>query len=401
MGQIKQRLRNCSLRTSFVLYMLVFLLIATFLCAMLMGAIDNVKMDIYYRYLQGPDGAIDWEALETEGYVFPQYSPEDRSLDIFLGIVGTLTVPVVFLGCTILASVLFYRNKLKKPFALLTDASAKIADNDLNFTIAYDSANELGRLCRSFETMRRSLEQNNKNLWRMLEERKRLNAAFSHDLRTPLTVLRGYADLLQKRIPQDDYTKERLLSTVSTMSGQIGRLEQYVESMSLLQSLEEQPLQPERLDAAALCASLRDTAAMLCAKAGRTLAFRCLTEGDVWLDETAARRILGNLVSNAVRFARDRVTLTCGRTDDRLWLRVEDDGPGLTAADLLEATAPYYRGQAGGGEGNHFGLGLNICKTLCERHGGALVLENGAAGGARITALLRVCPPPREPGGTR
>ena len=323
---------------------------------------------------------------------FPEW---EMFFDIFLGVVGTLTVPVVFLGCTILASVLFYRNKLKRPFALLTDASRKIAENDLDFILAYDSRNELGRLCRSFETMRSSLEQNNKSMWRSLEERKRLNAAFSHDLRTPLTVLRGYADLLQKRIPQDGYTRDQLLSTVSTMSGQIGRLEQYVESMSLLQSLEELELHPKPLDAAALCASLRDTAAMLCTKAGKTLACRCQAEGVVWLDESAVRRILDNLLSNAVRFARVQVSLTCGRTDDRFCLRVEDDGPGLSAADLLQAAAPYYRGKTGG-EGNHFGLGLNICKTLCERHGGELVLENGADGGARITA--RLCGgPPRQP----
>ncbi|MFD2880718.1 HAMP domain-containing protein [Paenibacillus rhizoplanae] len=103
--------------------------------------------------------------------------------DIFLG-----WLPCWPPGC-------FYHNKLKQPIGTLREASQKISGNDLNFRIPQASEDEMGQLCGSFERMRAALEDNNRQMWRSIEDRKQLNAAFfSHDLRTPLTVLRGYAD---------------------------------------------------------------------------------------------------------------------------------------------------------------------------------------------------------------
>ncbi len=66
-------------------------------------------------------------------------------------------------------------------------------------------------LCMAFDEMRQTLYENNREMWRSLEERKRLNSAFSHDLRTPLTVLRGYTDFLEKYIPSGKVSEQKLL----------------------------------------------------------------------------------------------------------------------------------------------------------------------------------------------
>ena len=86
---------------------------------------------------------------------------------------------------------------MKKPIEVLNAASQKIAENDLGFTVEVPCGNELGRLCGSFEKMRAALLELNREHWAQMEERRRLNAAFAHDLRTPLTVLRGRATLLE------------------------------------------------------------------------------------------------------------------------------------------------------------------------------------------------------------
>ena len=105
----------------------------------------------------------------------------------------------------------------------------------------------MGQLCSSFEKMRISLSENNSRMWRSMEERKRLNAAFAHDLRTPLTVLRGYTDLLSQYLPQDKIPKDKVMSTVNTMSGHITRLENYVISMNTLQKLEDIEINPKNI----------------------------------------------------------------------------------------------------------------------------------------------------------
>ena len=111
--------------------------------------------------------------------------------------------------------------------------------------------------------MRASLEENNRALWDAVEERKRLNAAFSHDLRTPLTVLQGYSDLLLDALPSGDLSPEKTVSTVLTMKRSLVRLQRYVESMNSLQRLED--LHPHRTEAgfSNLCGQLAETGAIL------------------------------------------------------------------------------------------------------------------------------------------
>ena len=79
---------------------------------------------------------------------------------------------------------------------LLTTSANRIAENDLDFSIVYDRNDEMGLLCKAFEKMRSALESNNREMWRQMNERQKLNAAFSHDLRTPLSVLKGYVEYL-------------------------------------------------------------------------------------------------------------------------------------------------------------------------------------------------------------
>ena len=98
------------------------------------------------------------------------------------------------------ASAIYYRTKLRIPILQLQNGMRRIQENDLDFRIEYHNHDELGQLCHSMEKMRTELCHNNKVLWEMLEQRKLLNASVAHDLRTPITVLKGYLDYLQKNI---------------------------------------------------------------------------------------------------------------------------------------------------------------------------------------------------------
>ena len=85
--------------------------------------------------------------------------------------------------------------------------------------------------------------------------------------------------------------------------------------------------------------------------------------------------------------------------EDAVTLQVSDDGPGFTERELLTAARPYYSGHQEG-ETYHFGLGLHICRILCEKHGGTLTLSNGPGGGAAVSATFDMggsgCLPCRE-----
>lgn len=99
-----------------------------------------------------------------------------------------------FAGCGIAVS-LFYKNKLKRPIQELKMASQMIAEEDLDFHMAYENEDEMGMLCREFERMRGQLEENNRRLWQMIEDERVLRAAIAHDIRSPLAIMRGYGDI--------------------------------------------------------------------------------------------------------------------------------------------------------------------------------------------------------------
>ena len=136
------------------------------------------------------------------------------------------------------AAALYYHMKLKAPILQLQEGMKRIQDNDLDFSIGYSSDDELGQLCRSMEKMRKELRYNSKALWETLRQRKLLNASVAHDLRTPITVLRGYVDFLEKNIPQDKLTEEMLMDTISSMQGAVLRLERYVECVRDVEKIE-------------------------------------------------------------------------------------------------------------------------------------------------------------------
>ena len=110
----------------------------------------------------------------------------------------------------------------------------------------------MGLLCKAFEKMRSALESNNREMWRQMNERQKLNAAFSHDLRTPLTVMEGHLGILQKYTPQGKLSADDVMQTYAAMARQIERLKNYTSSMNTLQRLEDVPIVENSLQPAIL-----------------------------------------------------------------------------------------------------------------------------------------------------
>ena len=313
--------------------------------------------------------------------VTPRYSGEDSVANITAVTVSVLVIPTSYIGALIVCSMLFYRRKLKRPLGILARGSERIASNDLDFSVSYDSRDEMGRLCDSFETMRGALERNNRELWRSVEERKRLNAAFSHDLRTPLTVLKGHAAMLKSGL-EEGIGREEIACEVSAMSGSISRLERYVEAMARLQRLEDAEIRRADVPLDALAAALRDSGQILCA--GLDLEFDAVSGGFARVDREIVQQVYENIAANAARFARTAVRVRMWTEPGCLAIRVRDDGPGFSPVDLEEGTEPFYRNKSADSGDGHLGLGLNICRILCQRHGGDVRLEND--GGGCVTA---------------
>ena len=291
--------------------------------------------------------------------------------------------------CLCLAAVVFYLWKLKKPFRVLNQAVQKISANDLDFRIDYEGQDEFGRLCYAFEIMRQELEQNNKKMWNSVEERKRLNAAFAHDLRTPLTVMRGHTDMLLSTITEDTDPSGEMASSVRAISNQITRLGSFADTMGSLQRLEDYEPCLKHISSSALTEMVSHAAAALFPN-GQAEIHSELKEQNLLLDKEALAQICENILSNAARYVKEDVVISLQQAQEYLIITVEDDGTGFTKKDLANASLAYYRGEKPQADAaSHFGLGLYISNILAEKLGGDLQLSNGSSGGAKVQIKIR------------
>lgn len=346
---------------------------------------DGERYHIYYD----DEGVLHYEFAEKEQF----YSTNKWHEIVFWFISNTqvVLIPLWVIGCIALIAVLFYRRELERPINALMDASEKISDNCLDFHLESSRRDELGQLMESFETMRQALYQNNQKTWRMLEERRRLNAAFAHDMRTPITVLKGYVDLLNKYIPDGKVSREKLLEILQMMGGQIDRLESYTARMNRMQRVEDISPNQREVTWEELCVKCRESCALLAGTLQVDLV--CDSEEDsLWVDEELVLEVYENLLSNAIGYARKRLHVGIRVKSGRLEISVEDDGGGFSQEALQRAgrePGAMDRTENGKVVGEHFGLGLYICRIVCEKCGGDLIVENGGEGG-RVTASFGI-----------
>ena len=382
MGKIK----DMSIKKSFVILTFLFLIAATLLSAGSFWSFQVIRSNIETKYYSSHNNAVLYPNI-----IFVDTSTFSQTDQRILKIINfsQLILPLLFFVVSIItAAYIFYNTKLKKPLALLKIGAAKISDNDLGFTITYDTKDEMGDLCTAFEKMRKELLSNNSSMWRMMEERKRLNAAFSHDLRTPITVLKGYTDLLANYIPTGKISQENLLSTVDFMSDNVVRLEKYVDVMNNIQKLEDMDIYPVQVGTSNFINKLESSLRILSEEQGKSFMLNnYITDSTLSFDEKVIFRVVENVVSNAFRYAQKTVSILCNIAQELLVFEITDDGKGFSPEDLRLATEPFYKDKRVM-DSDHLGLGLNICKILCQKHGGSISLANIKDSGAKVTATF-------------
>ena len=240
---------------------------------------------------------------------------------------------------------------------------------------------EFSDTLHAMQTMGSELTGSLRSQWRLEQQRTEQLAALTHDLKTPLTIIRGNAELLA----EDELTPAQTGQTDAILRA----CDRAGEYLAALRTVNARPAAKTDFLAGEWLAELSATANDLCAPKG--LAFS-LVQKDVPATLTAARsdvtRAVVNLLDNAVRYspAGGRVTLTAQRQGEFLALTVQDSGAGFTAEALQKAGDFLYTDAARPGNG-HQGLGLYFVRCTAANHGGKLVLSNTAEGGCASMTL--------------
>jgi len=278
--------------------------------------------------------------------------------------------------------------RMSRPLVEARDATARIAAGDLQSRVPqreHDFA-ESSSLARSINEMAQSLED-------ARSRERQLLLAVSHDLRTPLTSIRGFAEAIT------DGAIEDTAQAAGVIIAESRRLERLVGDLLELTKLEanEMSITVRPTDVAEVVSTTAEGFRPLAERSGMQLAIHLPTDTPplVMIDPDRLAQILANLIENALTFARSSVVVTLSYPDlstspGKQVITVQDDGPGIATADLTRVFDRFYQADHGPNRQLGSGLGLAIVAELASAMGATVRAESpvGPQGGARFEVML-------------
>lgn len=294
-----------------------------------------------------------------------QLGPSELKWILPLGILS-----VVFI-LAFLAAVGRSLRRLSMPLDEMLAASHQVAEGEYSVRVEEKGPPEMRSLARGFNSMAARLQTSH-------EQRRNLLADISHELRTPLTVIQGNVEgMLDGLYPVEEGKLRSILEEAQVLS----RLVDDLRTLSLAESGALQ-LRREPVDLAALVHETASVFRPRALAAGIQLQVDAASAAPLEADPARIREVLSNLLTNALHYtpAGGRIRLHY----DGGTISVEDDGPGIAAADLPHVFERFYKAGDSGG----MGLGLSIAKYLVEAHGGEIRAESTPGRGTKISFTL-------------
>ncbi|MDP2762553.1 MAG: ATP-binding protein [Sideroxyarcus sp.] len=256
-----------------------------------------------------------------------------------------------------------------RPLNTLANAAEKLG-NDINSPpLAETGPTEVRRAAHAFNTMQSRLAS-------YIQERTRILAAMSHDLKTPITRLRLRAELLE-----DDELRTKFAKDLEEMESMVAATLDFMRGV-------DNPEQVQPMDIMALLESLQADAAEI----GQEVRLEGTAAQPYPCKPAAMKRCMGNLIDNAVKYG-NSATVTVHDHDKQLQIHILDQGQGIQEAELERVFEPFYRLESSRSrDTGGTGLGLGIARNIAQMHGGDILLRNHPCGG--LEAILTL---PRKP----
>jgi signal transduction histidine kinase len=274
-------------------------------------------------------------------------------------------ISMAVMAVIILAVSIWVVRRVTAPLAALSSAAERLG-GDLNAPPMPETGTiETRQASRAFNTMQARLRV-------LIETRTRLLAAVSHDLRTPLTLLR-----LRIENVEDPAERDKMLSTIAEMESMIAATLQFARDEATAEAF-------RRTDLTALLDSVVDDMA----DAGIPVTMEPAEPAIRNCQPAALKRALTNLIDNAVKYG-DRARTAIRTTPQAVEITIDDDGPGIPQNELARVVEPFYRVEASRSrDTGGIGLGLAIALSLVQGNKGSLTLSNRPEGGLRACINL-------------
>ncbi|WP_123040283.1 sensor histidine kinase [Cohnella candidum] len=280
-----------------------------------------------------------------------------------------------------------------RPLRQLKTAASRIREGNLDFTVRVESKDEIGQLGIAFEDMRDQL-QKSLALQRQYEaNRKELISSISHDLKTPITAIRGYVDGLLEGVADTPEKSDKYIRTISAKADEMDRL---IDELFLYAKLDLHRI-PFSFETVPLAGFMKDWAEELHFEMDkRSIGFEPIfdipSEASVLMDRDQFRRVLANVVANSIKYADkpdSRMSLRVFREGERAVIAWRDNGAGISQEALPHVFERFYRAEASRStQTGGTGLGLAIAKQIMEEHGGSIEAQSEKGIGTTILIKL-------------
>jgi len=307
----------------------------------------------------------------------------------------TLVIYIVgILGFTAFVLIVWVYRSIINPIRNLRDAANNIKDGNLDFTVDVSGNDEIGELGVAFESMRQQLKDTAEERLREETENRALISNIAHDLKTPITAVKGYSEGIIDGVAN---TPEKVDKYVRTIYNKAIEMDTLINELTLLSKIDTNriPYNFAKLPVVGYFNDCVEEIGMDLEAKGISLAYYNYVSEEVEIiaDPEQLRRVINNIVSNSIKYmdkSNGNIQFTIKDVGDFIQVELEDNGRGIAAHDLPYIFDRFFRADASrnsatGGSG----IGLSIVKKIIEDHGGEIWATSIEGQGTTMYFVIR------------
>ena len=334
------------------------------------------------------------QASDSSQMVYDISLPQSSSSQVKLMAKDMILTATIILVFTALSVGLWIYRSIAVPLVKLKKATKNIKEGNLDFVLEVEGNDEFSQLCQDFEEMRKRLKESTEEKILMDKENKELISNISHDLKTPITAVKGYVEGIMDGVAD---TPEKMDRYVRTIYNKTNEMDHLINELTFYSKIDTNriPYTFSKLNVEDYFSDCAEELGLEMETRGIELVYANYVEKGVQViaDGEQIRRVIHNIVSNAIKYMekpKGIIQLRVKDVGDFIQVEIEDNGKGIAAKDLPYIFDRFYRtdvsrNSSKGGSG----IGLSIVKKIMEDHGGKVWATSRLGIGTIMCFVLR------------
>ena len=334
------------------------------------------------------------QASDSSQMVYDISLPQSSSSQVKLMAKDMILTATIILVFTALSVGLWIYRSIAVPLVKLKKATKNIKEGNLDFVLEVEGNDEFSQLCQDFEEMRKRLKESTEEKILMDKENKELISNISHDLKTPITAVKGYVEGIMDGVAD---TPEKMDRYVRTIYNKTNEMDHLINELTFYSKIDTNriPYTFSKLNVEDYFSDCAEELGLEMETRGIELVYANYVEKGVQViaDGEQIRRVIHNIVSNAIKYMekpRGIIQLRVKDVGDFIQVEIEDNGKGIAAKDLPYIFDRFYRtdvsrNSSKGGSG----IGLSIVKKIIEDHGGKIWATSKEKTGTTMYFVIR------------